>query len=316
MPMHVQALLAGALLDLILGDPEWFPHPVRLIGRFIAFAERLARRGAPKPRAMRRRAVAVALSTVAVAAGATGLLLGLLGLWGRWPRFVGMALISWTCLSARSLAQEAEGVRRALEVSVEAGRARVARIVGRDTGRLTRREILCATIETVAENLTDGVVSPMLWLAVGGPVLGMAFKAVSTLDSMIGYLDEKYRDLGWFSARLDDGMNFLPARLAALLMCAAAGIWRMNGRRALAMVRRDHANHLSPNCAWTEAAAAGALGIRLGGDHEYFGRVVRKPAIGDSLRLPEGRDIRRVNLLMLTASGLALALIAGAALLP
>ena len=314
MPDHIYALLAGALLDLIAGDPEWFPHPVRLIGRFIAFAERTAKRGDPSRAALRRRAVAVALTTVGLAAGAAAGLLRLLALWGYWPRFAGMALISWSCLSARNLRDEAEGVRRALAESLEAGRARVARIVGRDTANLTRREVLCAAIETVAENAVDGVVSPMLWLALGGPVLGMAFKAVSTLDSMIGYLDDAHRDVGWFSARLDDAFNFIPARLTALLMCAAAPALGLDGRRALLTVRRDHANHLSPNCAWSEAAAAGALGVRLGGDHAYFGRIVHKPTIGDDLRAPEGEDIRRVNRLMLASAGLALALIAAAAL--
>lgn len=310
MPMHILALLCGAALDLLVGDPEWFPHPVRLIGRWIAFAERAARQGDPSPKTLRRRAVGVALSTVLLAGGAAWALLALLGLLGGWARFIGMAILSWTCLCARNLADEAEGVRRALEVSVEAGRARVGRIVGRDTQNLSRRGIICATVETVAENLTDGVIAPMLFIALGGPVAGMAFKAVSTLDSMIGYLDEKYRDVGWFSARLDDVCNFVPARIAALLMCACAVPLGLDARRALRTVRRDHANHLSPNCAWTEAAAAGALGIRLGGDHEYFGRTVHKPTIGDDLRAPEAADIRRANRLMLASAGLALALIA------
>ena len=155
----------------------------------------------------------------------------------------------------------------------------------------------------------------MLYLALGGPVLGMAFKAASTLDSMIGYLDEKYRDVGWFAARADDVWNFVPARITALLMCLSAFPLGLDGRRAFATVRRDHANHLSPNCAWSEAAAAGALGVRLGGDHEYFGKTVRKPAIGDALRPPEGRDIRRVCRMMYASAGLMLALIVGAGLI-
>ena len=193
---------------------------MRLIGRYISFAERAAKKGDPPSGTLRRRAVFVAVSTVLLTAGVTAGILYLLRLWGYWPRFIGMALISWMCLSARNLADEAEGVRKALERSLEAGRRWVGRIVGRDTASLSAREILCATIETVAENLTDGVISPMLYLALGGPVLGMAFKAASTLDSMIGYLNEKYRDVGWFAARADDVWNFMPAHIQALLLGA------------------------------------------------------------------------------------------------
>ena len=309
MPAHILALLVGAALDLVIGDPEWFYHPVRLIGRYVAFAEKAAKRGDPPSKVLRRRAVFVAVSTVLLTAGVTAGILLLLRRWGFWPHFTGMALISWMCLSARNLADEAEGVRRALEESLEAGRTRVGRIVGRDTGNLSEREILCATIETVAENLTDGVISPMLYLALGGPVLGMAFKAASTLDSMIGYLNAKYRDVGWFAARADDVWNYIPARITALLMCVAAFPLGLDGRRAFATVRRDHANHLSPNCAWSEAAAAGALGVRLGGDHEYFGQTVHKPTIGDDIRPPEGEDIRRMNRLMFATAGIVLALV-------
>ena len=311
MPEHISALLVGALIDLFVGDPEWFYHPVRLIGRYIAFAEKAAKRDNPPSGVLRRRAVFVAVSTVVLTALVTAGILWLLRLWGRWPHFIGMALISWMCLSARNLADEAEGVRRALETSLEAGRTRVGRIVGRDTARLSAREILCATIETVAENLTDGVISPMLYLALGGPVLGMAFKAASTLDSMIGYLNEKYRDVGWFAAKADDVWNYIPARITALLMCVAAFLVGLDGQRAFRIVMRDHANHLSPNCAWSESAAAGALGVQLGGDHEYFGQVVHKPTIGDDLRPPEGEDIRRMNRLMIVTAGLMLALVAG-----
>ena len=313
MPIHIAALLAGAALDLLVGDPEWFPHPVRLVGRFIAFAERRARRGNPSPAALRRRGAVLAAVTVLLTAGASAGILYLLGLWGFWPRFAGMALMSWTCLCARNLADEAEGVRRALAASLEAGRRRVARIVGRDTEGLDEPGVLRAVIETVAENLTDGVVSPMLYLALGGPVLGMAFKAASTLDSMIGYLDERYRDVGRFAARADDVWNWVPARVAALTMCLAAFPLGLDGRRALFTVRRDHGNHLSPNCAWTEAAAAGALGVMLGGDHTYFGKLVRKPTIGDDVRPPEREDIRRMNRLMILSAGIVMGAIVGIA---
>lgn len=315
MPIHIQALLIGAALDLLVGDPEWFPHPVRLIGRYISLAERIARRGNPESKVLRRRAVAVAASTVLLTAALTAGIIFLLGRWGYWPRLVGTSLLSWMCLSARNLADEARGVARALSQSLEAGRARVSRIVGRDTAKLDAEEILCATIETVSENTTDGVISPMLYLALGGPVLGMAFKAASTLDSMIGYLDEKYRDVGWFAAKCDDLWNYVPARITAGLMCLSAFLLGLDGRGALRTVARDHKNHLSPNCAWSEAAAAGALGVRLGGDHEYFGKTVRKPAIGDDLRPPEGKDVSRVCDMMFASAGMMLALIVGMTLI-
>ena len=313
MPAHILALLCGAMLDLLIGDPEWFYHPVRLIGKYISFAEKRAKSGSPDSGTLRRRAIWVQLSTVLLTALVTWGLLRLTALMGFWPHFIAMSLISWMCLSARNLADEAEGVRKALDEGLEAGRRRVGRIVGRDTANLDQREIICATLETVAENLSDGVISPMLWLALGGPVLGMAFKAASTLDSMIGYMDEKYRDVGWFSARMDDVWNFLPARITALLMCLCAFPLRLDGKSAFRIVRRDHKNHLSPNCAWPESAAAGALGVQLGGTHTYFGKTVVKPTIGDDTRPPEGQDIRRLNRLMFFSAGLMLAIVAGAA---
>ena len=309
MPTHILALICGALLDLMIGDPEWFYHPVRLIGRYISFAEKLAKRDSPDSRTLRRRAVWVQLTTVLITAFVTWGLLRVTALFGFWPRFIAMSLVSWMCLSARNLADEAEGVRKALDEGLEAGRRRVGRIVGRDTAHLDHREILCATLETVAENLSDGVISPMLWLAVGGPVLGMAFKAASTLDSMIGYMDEKYRDVGWFSAKMDDVWNYLPARITALLMCLCAFPLGLDGRSAFRIVRRDHKNHLSPNCAWPESAAAGALGVQLGGTHTYFGKTVVKPTIGDDTRPPEGEDIRRLNRLMFASAGLMLVIV-------
>ena len=165
----------------------------------------------------------------------------------------------------------------------------------------------------MAENTTDGVISPMLFAALGGPVLLMGFKATSTLDSMVGYLDLKYRDIGWSSAKLDDALNYLPARLCALLLSAAAAICALDWKGALRIVKRDHANHLSPNCAWSEAAAAGALGIRLGGTHVYFGKPVIKPTIGDNRRTPELKDIARMVRMLYVTAALTMALILAAA---
>lgn len=308
MPDYIIALLIGCALDLAIGDPEWFPHPVRFIGKYISWCEkRLRARGGD----LRRGAVLLTASTVLLTMLATGIVLWLLSLAGRWPLLVGMSIVNWLGLSARCLAHEGRGVKRALaEGGVEAGRKQVARIVGRDTDSLSAREIICATVETIAENTTDGVISPLIYSALGGPVLMMGFKAASTLDSMVGYLDEKYRDIGWSSARLDDVLGYIPARLCALLMCVAAGLTRLDMARALATVRRDHANHKSPNCAWSEAAAAGALGIQLGGTHMYFSKPVVKPTIGDALREPEPVDIDRTNRLMFVASGLLVIVIA------
>ena len=187
--------------------------------------------------------------------------------------------------------------------------------MGRDTQSLSEEEIIKATVETVAENTTDGVISPLIYAALGGPVLLWAFKAASTLDSMVGYLDEKYRDIGWSSARLDDVLNYIPARVTALLMCAGALLTGLDAKNALRIVRRDHANHLSPNCARSEAAAAGSLHIQLGGTHTYFGKTVVKPTIGDDDRPAQRADISRVNRLLYASSALALGVIAAAGLI-
>ena len=201
------------------------------------------------------------------------------------------------------------GVEKALGQGVAAGRTQVARIVGRDTQDLSEEEIIKATVETVSENTTDGVISPLLYAAIGGPILLWGFKAASTLDSMVGYLDEKYRDIGWSSARLDDVLNYIPARLTALLMVIASYLIGLDGKNAFRIVRRDHANHKSPNCAWSESAAAGALHIQLGGTHNYFGKPVEKPTIGDADRPAERADIRRANRLLYTSSLLMMVLI-------
>ena len=298
-------LAAGYLLDLLLGDPAWLYHPVRVIGAYISRAEkRLRARGGN----LRISAVYLTASTVLITMAAAALTLFLLSLLGRVPLLIGMALLNWMGLAVRSMATEAKGVYRALADGVEAGRRQVARIVGRDTQNLSEEEIIKAAVETVAENTTDGVISPMLYAALGGPVLLWGFKAASTLDSMVGYLDEKYRDIGWSSARLDDVLNFIPARLTALLMVAAAGLARLDAKNALRIVRRDHANHKSPNCAWSEAAAAGALHIQLGGTHDYFGKPVFKPTIGDADRPARRDDILQANRLLYLTGGLMLAL--------
>ena len=312
--INIAALLAGYLLDLIIGDPEGWPHPVIWIGKWISFMEKTLRRRGGN---LRVSAVLLTASTVLIAMTVTAAALFLLSLVHKAALFAGMCIVSWWCLSAKCLAVEARGVHKALGVSVENGRKQVARIVGRDTASLSRDEIVRATIETVAENTTDGVISPMLYLALGGPVLAMGFKAASTLDSMVGYLDEKYRDIGWSSARLDDLLNYIPARICGFLMCVGALFCRLDAKNALRIMKRDHRNHLSPNCAWSESAAAGAMHIQLGGTHTYFGKTVEKPTIGDDERPVEADDILRSNRLMYVSCGImaVLSALAGALIL-
>ena len=305
--MNIAAMLIGFVLDLLIGDPEGWPHPVIWIGKYISLMERrLRRRGGN----LRRSAVWLTASTVLLSMAVTAAVLFVLSLLGRIPLLVGMSLIAWTSLSARCLAKEGKGVAQALSISLERGRKQVGRIVGRDTSGLTGEEIVKATVETIAENTTDGVIAPMLCLILGGPVLAMGFKAASTLDSMVGYLDEKYRDIGWSSAKLDDVLNWIPARLCGALMCLCAGFCGLDGRNACRIMRRDHTNHLSPNCAWSESAAAGALHVQLGGTHLYFGKPVEKPTIGDDDRPIEPGDILRANRLMYAASSV-MAIVAG-----
>ena len=303
---NIAAMLAGFLADLIVGDPEGWPHPVIWIGRYISFAEKkLRKRGGN----LRRGALWLTLSTVILSMAVCAAALLALSLLGKIPLFAGMCAVSWWTLSCKCLAKEGRGVMRALRVSLEQGRRQVSRIVGRDTSCLSGEEIIKATVETVAENTTDGVIAPMLYLILGGPVLAMGFKAASTLDSMVGYLDEKYRDIGWSSAKFDDMLNWIPARITGTLMCISAFLCKLDGRNAFRIMRRDHANHLSPNCAWSEAAVAGALHVQLGGTHMYFGKPIEKPTIGDDDSPIAIADISKTNRLMVV-SALILAAIA------
>ena len=294
------AMLAGFVLDLLIGDPEGWPHPVIWIGKYISLADRKIRdRAAGDSAKLRSGSVWMTASTVLIAMAVTAAVMRLAMFGGNVVLLIVMSILSWTCLSAKCLAKEANGVAKALKRSLKDGRKQVGRIVGRDTAALSEEEIVAATVETVAENTTDGIVSPLIYLLIGGPVLAIGFKAASTLDSMEGYLDEKYRDIGWCGAKLDDVLNFIPARICGLLMCLSAGLLKgLDGKNALRIMKRDHANHLSPNCAWSESAAAGALHVQLGGSHEYFGKIIEKPSIGDDDRPLKRGDILLTNRLM------------------
>lgn len=273
---------AAVLLDWLLGDPRWFPHPVVGIGRLIALLEKLLRRLASGELLG---GALLAVATVGITAGAAALLF-----WGGYAinRLTGMVvatILSWSCLAARSLHHESGLVAAALQAGdLPLARRMLGRIVGRDTDSLDEGDIWRGTVETVAENSSDGVIAPLLCLMLGGPVLGLAYKAVNTLDSMVGYRNERYLLFGRASARLDDLANWIPARLTGFLMVLAAPCVGLSPWGAREIMVRDGGNHASPNSGIPEAAVAGALGVMLGGTNHYFGRPVEKPTIGDALK--------------------------------
>ena len=310
MKTHLAALLLGFLLDLLLGDPQWAPHPVRAIGRLIAGLERPLRGLFPKtPGGERLAGTALVVLVVGLSAGAAWGLLFAAGLVSRWLAFGLEAVMSYQCLAARALRDESGKVYQALKTgTLDEARYAVSMIVGRDVDRLDETGVAKAAVETVAENTSDGVIAPLLFLALGGGVLGMAYKAVNTMDSMVGYKNERFRDYGTCAARLDDVLNFIPARLSGVLLCLAAALTGLDGLNAWKIFRRDRLNHKSPNSAHTEAAAAGALRIELAGSGYYFGKLVEKPVMGAPLRPVEPEDIVRVNRLMYAGAFLALLL--------
>jgi adenosylcobinamide-phosphate synthase len=302
---EVVPLLLGFLLDQVLGDPPSWPHPVRWIGRLIQRLETILW---PLP-ARRLWGVLLLLLVTGVTGG-----LAWAALWGAelmhpWVRLAVATLLVWWGLAARSLARETQAVLDACQQQDwSEARRRLSRIVGRDTERLTPEEIYRACIETVGENTTDGVVAPLFWLALLGPVGLWVYKTVSTLDSMVGYRTPRYLHFGWASARADDVLNYLPARLTWLLLTLAAVT---NGQRpllALCIGWRDGRKHPSPNSAWGEATLAGALGVQLGGPSTYGGVASVKPHLGEpnvSLTLDK---VRQATRLALSAAWLALAL--------
>ncbi len=315
MKFHILALILGFLLDLAFGDPRWLYHPIRLIGNLIAWAEKPFRAVFPKSEKGELTAgVFFAVFVVAVSTAVPALVLFLAAKLSIWLAFALEVFWSFQILAAKSLKTESMRVYEALkEGELEKARKAVSMIVGRDTERLTEEGVAKAAVETVAENSSDGVVAPLIFLAVGGPVLGFFYKSVNTLDSMVGYKNDRYLYFGRFSAKLDDVLNFIPARISGLLLVTASPLAGFDVKGAWRIFKRDRKNHASPNSAQTEAAAAGALGVQLAGDAWYFGKLYKKPTIGDALRPVGYEDIRRVNRLMYAAVCLALALAAAAA---
>ena len=314
---HLIALLIGFCLDLLLGDPQWAPHPVRAMGKLISALEPPLRRAFPKsPGGELAAGTALVILTLVLPTGITAALLWACALVSPWLALAAESVVSYQLLAAKSLRVESGLVHEALAAGDLTGaRYAVSRIVGRDTDRLDEAGVTRAAVETVAENASDGVIAPLIFLAIGGAPLGMVYKAVNTMDSMVGYKNDRYLWFGRCAAKLDDLVNFIPARLAGLLMCLGAGFSGFDGPNALRIFRRDRKNHKSPNSAHTEAAAAGALHIQLGGPNYYFGKLVDKPAIGDADHPVEPLDIVRVNRLMYATAFLALVLCCGVPLL-
>lgn len=326
---RIVALVAGFILDAVLGDPRDWPHIVRLVGKQIEFEENLVRRAIldddealenlPVSRAQVERIGGAAIAADVLMLSPLAVLAGLRLCRNASPvlAVAAEAAIFYQLLAARSLRDESMAVYRRLEAGdLDGARESVSMIVGRDTENLDESGIARATVETVAENASDGVIAPMMYMAVGGAPLAMLYKAANTLDSMMGYKNERYMNMGWAAAKVDDVVNVVPARATGVLMCIAAGLLKMDSARAWRVFRRDRRNHPSPNSAHSEAACAGALGVQLGGSSTYFGSVVEKPTIGDDVRPVEPDDIPRANKLMYATAVLGLGLSVAIGLLP
>jgi adenosylcobinamide-phosphate synthase len=296
-------VLAALLLDVLLGDPRWLPHPVRLMGWLALKCERLTRAIMPG-------AKLAGISTVILVLAATALtgwgVLRLAGLLHPLAATVVAVLLMYSCFAGRDLVVHSRQVYAALAAGdLPGARTRVGMIVGRDTGGLDGSGVARACVESVAESTVDGLTAPLFWAIIGGPLGALLYKAGNTMDSTFGYKNERYRHFGWAPARLDDLLNFLPARLSGVLMVVAAFILGLDGRRAWRIFRRDRLRHASPNSGHTEAAAAGALGLQFGGSNHYFGEVVVKPTIGDPGQMVEAGHILRINRLFITSAVLA-----------
>ncbi len=305
---HMTAFLLGFILDLFLGDPMGFPHPVRWIGNLISnltdiFIKKAETTLESEKIGRRKRKLGFIMVIIVITVSA-GICFAILQVAYTLNSILGLiieSVITYQCIATKSLYVESMKVSKALEnEGLVAGRKAVSMIVGRDTECLDEQGVIKAAVETVAENTSDGVIAPLIYLAIGGPVLGIAYKAINTMDSMVGYKNDKYIDFGRAAAKLDDVVNFIPSRVSALIMifsCLFLGKdFSFLGAKRIFL--RDRFNHSSPNSAQTESACAGALGLRLAGPAKYFGKMVDKKYIGDANRPIELKDIKRANILM------------------
>lgn len=302
---HILALLIGTILDFIIGDPQNWYHPIRIVGNWIGFLDRhfLGDKVVVAPIEKRKRlgiylvilVIMPALIIMTVLTGICYFVSPVLGI-------AFEAVVSCYCLAGNSLYKESKAVVDAyLNQGIDDARYALSMIVGRDTKNLSLQEVLKATIETIAENSSDGVIAPLFYLAIGGPVFGVLYKTINTMDSMVGYHNERYEDFGCPAAKLDDVMNYIPSRLTGYLVILVSllSFSDFNYKNSLCIFKRDRYNHKSPNSAQSEAAFAGALGVQLGGGASYFGKYMEKPTIGDELKSIEISDVKRAHHLLL-----------------
>lgn len=313
MMWSVYALFIGCIIDLIVGDPHSIPHPVIFIGKLISAIEKVVRKIFPKT--VRGENVAggvLWLLVVVISTAVPALLLWLCYGLNTWLGLALESIMCWQILATKSLKDESMKVHAALKTgNIEKSRYAVSMIVGRDTANLDDKAVARAAVETVAENTSDGIVAPLLFLAIGGAPLGFFYKAVNTMDSMLGYVEMPYKNIGLVPAKMDDVMNFIPARLSALMMLLAGWLLKLDVKNGWKIFKRDRFNHASPNSAQTESVCAGLLGLQLAGDAWYHGELHKKKFIGDALREIEYEDIKRACRLLYVTAVLSLILFCG-----
>ena len=308
--------LIGMILDWIFGDPVWLYHPVRIIGKWISFLEKILRKFAGDQEGNEKKLlIAGGILWILVILASAAVPMGILYLAEKFSPCAAFVLECFWCyqlLAARSLGKESKKVyKKLIQDDLSGARLAVSMIVGRDTENLTVEGVTKAAVETVAENTNDGVIAPLIYMLIGGPILGFVYKAVNTMDSMLGYKNEKYLYFGRVAAKMDDVAGFIPARISALLMILASCLLGMDGKNALWIWKRDRRKHASPNAAQTEAVCAGALQVQLAGDAWYFGKKHEKDTIGDPIRNIEPKDILRSEKLMIGTEVLTFLLFGG-----
>ena len=311
MTISLVALVMGYILDLIFGDPYWMPHPVRFIGNLISILEKVIRRFMPKTK--RGEYIGGIILTVMVVSISMVIPLVIILMAKSINTYLALTVETFMCyqiLATKSLKVESMKVYDELAKNdLPSARKAVSMIVGRDTKDLTFSGVAKATVETVAENTSDGIIAPMIFIAIGGAPMGFFYKAINTMDSMVGYKNEKYMNFGRFAAKLDDVVNYLPARISAYQMILSSFFLRYDYKNAFKIYKRDRYNHASPNSAQTESVCAGALDVQLAGNAYYFGKLYEKPTIGDNIREINYDDIKKANRLLYCTSIISIVII-------